>query len=169
MAFDGYLKIEGIPGECDDQSHKDWIRIDSFSHKIEQKATRSVGTTRGSTTGRANHGVFKVKKFIDKASPKVTLFCSRGTRISEITIELCRASEGNQPYMKYILTDVTISAVAYEGVVSQDVSQDEAGSPLEELSLSYTKIDWIYTEVDEKGKKKGDIKSFFNLKGNFGG
>ena len=164
MAFDGYLKIEGIPGECDDAAHKNWIRIDSYAHKIQQKATRSVGTTRGSTTGRADHGAFKVKKFIDKASPKINLSCSKGSRIDEIILELCRAAEGNQPYMKYILMNVIVSSVEYGGA-----SQDDIALPLEELCLSYEKIDWIYTEVDDKGKKKGDIKSFFNVKGNFGG
>ncbi len=164
MAFDGYLKIKDIPGECDDQKHKDWIRIDSYSHKIEQKATRSVGTTRAATTGRADHGVFKVKKFIDKASPKIDLTCSKGNRIDEVLIELCRAAEGSQPYMKFRMTDVTVSAVDYGGS-----SQDESGLPLEEVALSYTMIEWTYTEVDDKGKKKGDIKSFWNLKGNIGG
>ncbi len=101
---------------------------------------------------------------MDKASPKIDLTCSKGNRIDEVIIELCRAAEGSQPYMKFRMTDVTVSAVDYGGS-----SQDESGLPLEEVALSYTMIEWTYTEVDDKGKKKGDIKAFWNLKGNIGG
>ena len=30
MAFDAFLKIDGIPGESTDDKHKDWIEILSF-------------------------------------------------------------------------------------------------------------------------------------------
>ena len=30
MAFDGFIKIDGIPGESTDDKHKDWIEILSF-------------------------------------------------------------------------------------------------------------------------------------------
>ncbi|GAB0080236.1 Uncharacterized protein AC502_3415 [Pseudomonas syringae pv. maculicola] len=30
MAFDAYLKIEGIPGEALDAQFKDWIEMDDF-------------------------------------------------------------------------------------------------------------------------------------------
>ena len=34
MAFDAYLKIDGIPGEALDSKHKDWIEITSYSFGV---------------------------------------------------------------------------------------------------------------------------------------
>ena len=31
MAFDAFIKLDGIPGESSDDKHKDWIEILSFS------------------------------------------------------------------------------------------------------------------------------------------
>jgi type VI secretion system secreted protein Hcp len=35
MAFDAFLKIDGIPSESTDDKHRDWIEILSFSHNLD--------------------------------------------------------------------------------------------------------------------------------------
>ncbi|MBP8214834.1 MAG: type VI secretion system tube protein Hcp, partial [Propionivibrio sp.] len=35
MAFDTFIKIDGIPGESSDDKHKEWIEIVSYDHQIE--------------------------------------------------------------------------------------------------------------------------------------
>jgi hypothetical protein len=40
MAFDAFMKIDGIPGESTGDKHKEWIEISSFAHGVEQPATR---------------------------------------------------------------------------------------------------------------------------------
>jgi hypothetical protein len=37
MAFDAFLKIDGIPGESTDDKHKDWIEILSFAHGLNNR------------------------------------------------------------------------------------------------------------------------------------
>lgn len=39
MAFDAYVKIEGIPGEALDDQHKDWIEITGYSFSTHQEAS----------------------------------------------------------------------------------------------------------------------------------
>ena len=36
MAFDTFMKVDGIPGESQDDKHKDWIELLSFSHSFTQ-------------------------------------------------------------------------------------------------------------------------------------
>ncbi len=36
MAFDAFLKIDGIPGESTDDKHKDWIEVLSYGVGIQQ-------------------------------------------------------------------------------------------------------------------------------------
>ncbi len=52
MAFDAFLKIDGIPGESTDDKHKDWIEILSFSHGLSQAATGSRSSGGAATAER---------------------------------------------------------------------------------------------------------------------
>ena len=42
MAFDTFVKIEGIAGESTDDKHKDWIELLSFSHGMSQPVSGSA-------------------------------------------------------------------------------------------------------------------------------
>ncbi|MCC6131760.1 MAG: type VI secretion system tube protein Hcp, partial [Acidobacteria bacterium] len=43
MAVDYFLKIEGVPGESQDEQHKDWIDMMSWSWGESQSGTMSFG------------------------------------------------------------------------------------------------------------------------------
>lgn len=164
MAFDGYLKIEKIPGESQDSKHEGWIPILSFKHTLEQKASHKTIGVPSRTTGRTEHGVFKVVKSLDKATPKLLLHCSNGKSVGKVTLDLCRALEDKQTYMQYIMEDVVVSAINYGGSASE-----EEAIPSEEVHLSYNKIEWIYTELDpDTVRKKGEVRNSWNLKTNTG-
>ena len=36
-----YLKADGIPGECLEKDHKDWIEILSYDHSVTQTQPKS--------------------------------------------------------------------------------------------------------------------------------
>ena len=40
MAFDAFLKIDGIPGESTDDKHKDWIEVLSFDFGMDAAVLR---------------------------------------------------------------------------------------------------------------------------------
>jgi len=165
MAFDCFLKIEGIPGESTDDKHKDWIEILAFSHGLSQPGggARSSG---GAASGeRCDHMDFSITKTLDKASPKLSLHCCNGQHISKIRMELCRAAGDKQKYMEYLMSDVIISSVRPNGS-----AQGSEALPTEEVGLSYGKIEWQYTETDHKtGKPKGQIAATWDVVSNSGG
>ena len=165
MAFDCFLKIEGVPGESTDDKHKDWIELLSYSHGLSQPASGAVSSGGARSSERCDHQDFSVVKTLDKASPKLNLFCCNGTHITKINVELCRATGDKQKYMEYILTDSIVSSVRPGGS-----SQGGEALPLEEVSFNYGKIEWVYTETDhETGKPKGDVKTNWDLVANKGG
>ena len=49
MAFDAFLKIDGIPGESTDSKHKDWIEVLSYSTGITQPTSGSASTGGGAS------------------------------------------------------------------------------------------------------------------------
>lgn len=163
MAFDVFLKIDGIPGESTDDKHKEWIEILSYSHGVSQMAAGSRSTGGAASAGRCDHQDFSITKGMDKASPPLNANCCDGKHIKKIILELCRATGDKQKYMEYTLEDVIVSSVSIGGSSGGDL-------PIESVTLNYGKINWVYTETDHKtGKKKGEVKKWWDLVTNKGG
>ncbi|MCU0577717.1 MAG: type VI secretion system tube protein Hcp [Desulfobacterota bacterium] len=159
------MKISDIPGESTDDKHKDWIEVLSMHSGVSQPASGSASTAGGRSAERCNHSDFSIVKTLDKSSPKLALFCCNGKHIPSVKIELCRAAGDKTKYMEYILSDVIISSYRPGGS-----AQGGETLPLEEVSFSYGKIEWVYTATDTKtGKPSGDVKAYWDLTANKGG
>lgn len=159
---DAFLEIEGIPGESTDEKHKGQIEVLSFSHGVSQMASAVESTSGGKTVGRCDHQDFSIVKEIDKASPELNLQCCKGTHIKKMTLELCAATGDQSPYMRYVFEGLIISSVSIGG--------GGGGTPTESVTFNYNKINWIYVDTDhETGKKKGEVKKWWDLGANKGG
>jgi len=164
MAFDCFLKIDGVPGESTDDKHKDWIELLSYSHGVSQTSSGAASSGGARSAERCDHQDFSVVKALDKASPKLALFCCDGTHVKEVAVELCRATGDKQRYMEYKMEDVIVSSVRPGGS-----AQGGEALPLEEVSFNYGKIEWTYTETDHKtGQPKGDVAANWDLVANKG-
>lgn len=162
MAFDSFIKIDGIPGESSDDKHKDWIELISYDHHIEQPASSTASSVGGATAERVNHGAFKFIHQLDKATPKLLEACCTGKHIKEVTIEFCRAGGDKVKYMEIKLEQVLISAVTENGS-----STGESGFPSETVSLSYGKIKWTYTQQKRQdGSAGGNVSAGWDLTAN---
>lgn len=162
MGFDAFLKIATIPGDSTDEKFKDHIEVLSYSHGLSQP---NIGTVSGSgshAAGRADIGHFSIIKRLDKATPKLALACANGEHIKDVTL-IMRRSGGKEKvkFMEYKLTDVIISSAQTSGGASEDL-------PTESVSFAFGKIEWIYTDTDMKGGKKGDVKAQWDCTKNKG-
>lgn len=164
MAFDAFLKIEGIPGESTDEKHKEEIEIISYSHHLNQGGGASTSRTGGQTGARVDVGDFSVVKVLDKSSPNLAKYCCNGKHIPTIVVEICAASEDKHTYMKYTMTDVVVSTVRPGGSAN-----GEGSRPLEEVGFRFGKIEWEYTPYDNKGKAAAAIKANWDLATNKAG
>jgi type VI secretion system secreted protein Hcp len=165
MAFDCFLKIDGIPGESTDDKHKDWIEILSYSHGLDQPSSGAQSTGGARSAERVNIHDFSIVKILDKASPKLALFCCKGEHIKKIKMELCRATGDKTKYMEYSFEDVIVSGVRPGGSAKGGETL-----PMEEVTFNFGKIEWTYTATDHKtGKPSGDVKAHWDLTANKGG
>ena len=165
MAFDCFLKIDGVDGESTDDKHKMWIELLSFSHGVSQPSSGAVSSGGARSAERCDHQDFSVVKTLDKASPKLNLFCCNGKHIANVKVELCRATENKEKYMEYKMTDVIVASVRPGGS-----AQGGEALPLEEVSFNYGKITWNYIETDHKtGKPGGNLETHWDLVTNKGG
>lgn len=153
MAYDGFLKIDGIPGESTDDAHKDWIEVLDYRHDIQQAGGAQVSRAGGRAGARVDIDDFSITKALDKSTPTLAQHCCTGKHIPQVIIELCEAAGSKHTYMKYTLADVIISAVKAvrkrEGLSTLDEGQSR---PLEEIIFKFGTIKWEYTPVDHTGK-----------------
>lgn len=151
--FDIFVKIGDIKGESNDASHKDWVDVLSYSHGM----TNMGSETHGGESGKPSHEDFVIVKKLDKSSPKLYEALNTGEHIPEVRIELIRKGEAKQKFMEYKLTDVLITSTKIEGDTSET-------APVEQVSFSYSKIEWIYTPQKEDGSSDASIKTGWDLK-----
>lgn len=160
MAVDLYLKLDGVPGECIDSKHKEWIQLLSFSHAMNQAGSMFSGGGQ-STSGRVDVADVSVMKRVDKATPKLSWHLATGTHIKSGIVEFCQSSKDKHVFMKYSFEDIVVSSL------SPSVSHG-GDFPVESLSYRFSKIEWEYTPIDEKGGKQPSVKAWWDVKENKG-
>ena len=143
MAFDAFLKIDGIDGESNDKFHKGEIEISSFSWGVSNTGTGNVGG--GGGAGKASFQDLHFASSISKASPLLAKNCATGEHIKEATLTVRKGGgEKGFEFMKIKLNDVLVSSYANGGSAGD-------GLPSDQFSLNFVKIDFLYT-VERTGE-----------------
>ena len=122
-----YMKISGIPGDCAQPAHKDWIEVLNCSNSVVAPDHH----------GRpAQHMDMAINKYLDRSSPLLALACSEGWRLEEILIETC-AEDGTR-VMELRLSDAAIT----------NYNLSSGGDPnhaaYDSLCLKFGKMEWRY-------------------------
>lgn len=147
-----FMKLGDIKGEATDTDHKDWIIIETMQAPISRTIPPSAKDQQR-TKGETRLADVSVTRQVDKSSTKLQEACANGTFFKDVEVHMCTTVKNKQePYMKYKLYDVIVSGYSSMFFAS--------GQPLpkENLSMSYTKVEWTYVTVDPKtGDKKGEV------------
>lgn len=157
MAQDYFLKIDGIDGESTDDKHRGEIELDSWSFGGSHSATLQGG-------GRAGTGKFDAQNFhftatISKASPKLFEVCATGQHFKSAAIVARKAGDRPVEYLKITLTNVVIASYQQSAASGTSV-------PIDQVSLSYTKIQIEYREMKSDGSFGGSVTGGFDVKAN---
>lgn len=142
MGFAAFCEIGGIPGECSDDGHVDWITVLEYNIGVSQ-AKSSTGMAGSHTGGTPDFEDFHIVKTIDKSTPELALFCAKGTPIESVIIELCTESGDKNTFMKYELKHVVIRSVQTGGSAKVDEVR-----PTEHVHFACKTINYCYTSID---------------------
>lgn len=161
MAFDAFVKIDGIEGESTDDQHMGWIEIIAYQSGHSMPISKKSSSAQGATLGRVNFNTFSFSKLIDLSSPLLMLACADGTHINEITVELCRAGTNKLKFMTYKLKNSLISSVL------TSAGDPNNGFPVELVKINFGKIEWCYTQQNRHGGQAlGPIATAWDLQRN---
>ena len=108
MAYDAFLKLDGIRGESNDKAHKGEIEISSYSWGVANSGSFSHGG--GGGEGKATFQDLHFGMTMSKASPKLMSACATGKHIPSAVLT-CRKAGGTQTeFLKIKLADVLVSS-----------------------------------------------------------
>jgi type VI secretion system secreted protein Hcp len=158
MAYDAFIKIDGIPGESTDKEHPGEISVDSFSFGETNATSR---TASGAGAGRVSFHDLHITAKVSKASPLLMLFCATGKHISTATLT-ARSTSGEEAapfdFMFVKMNDVVVSAF------QEDFSGGER--PVDSVSFAFGKISFQYREEKVNGSLGATVSFAWDLKAN---
>jgi len=174
MAFDAFLKIDGISGESTDDKHKDWIEVLSFQHGMSQPSSATASSSGGGTTERVNMDDWSITKLVDKSSPKLYEACASGKHFATVTLEVNRAGGDKLKYMEVKMEQVVISGVQLAGASAlasgaggANAAQQQKQDHTEQVTFNFGKIKWTYTQQKRPdGSGGGNVTGGWDLTAN---
>ncbi len=140
-ASKAFVKLGDIKGESQDSNHKGDIEILSYS-------LGSGAQGSGAASGKTTFHDLSFTHKIDKASPNLFAATVGGTKIDQGTLALThrKAGKGQQEYLIVKMTDIIVTKVT-------DGTSIKGGSPIEEVTLNFQKMQATFPATGNSGKK----------------
>jgi len=158
LAVDYFLKIDGIPGESTDSKHKDEIDVEGWSWGEVNPVEHVAGG--GAGAGKVQMQDLNFTAPFSKASPNLFLACASGKHLKSAVLSARRAGKSQAEFLTFSLSDVLVSSYQTAGAEAGDVS------PVDSVSLNFSKIQIEYKEQKADGSLGDSIKAGWDVKQN---
>ena len=158
-AYDIFLRVDGIAGECAAAKHKGEMDVLSFSFGATNTGAMAYGS--GGATGKAQVQDLHIVKRCDKASPSLFLAALSGKNINLVRL-VCDDSGGDQAtFLTVTLEGVLVSSITTSGNPAADATK-----PTEEVTFRFAKITWEYRARLPNGTLGASVTTGWDVKGN---
>jgi type VI secretion system secreted protein Hcp len=157
MATHTFINLDPIKGESTDDKHKDWIEVFGWGFNVQQPMSGPSGTG-GRSAARADFGPLTITKSADLSSPDLYMYCAGGTHISKVKLEQCQETGEKVPYVEIELEECMITGISTSGGGSD--------RPMESVTLTYDKVKWKNTKINDDGSKGDELEKIWNVKEN---
>lgn len=126
-----HLWIEGLTGESSAAHHKEWIVALAYRQSLHRP-----------TDNEEIQPTFEIEKNLDRASPALYHAVHIGRVFAKVIIEVCRATEQSERFLRIEMCDVVITEVRQTGTALSGSSR-----PVEAVVFEYQRIQWTYTKL----------------------
>lgn len=160
MAFDSFLKLDGVTGESTAQGHANEIDLVSFSWGETQLGGRPAGKAigGGGGAGKVSMQDFHFSMRTNKATPQLAGFVASGRHIATAVLTCRRPSEEEgsfQAFLVITLNDCLVSSYQI-GSNGQDTGlysplETDDDRPLDQFSLNFARISVQYIAQSPTG------------------
>jgi len=156
MAYDAFLKLNGVTGESQKEGHTGQIELMSFSWGASNPTTVAIGT--GMAAGKVSLSDFSVMKVTDKASPTLFANCCAGKPIDKASVFIQKATGGTtgETYLQYDFTNIFTTTIQWSGSTGGD------DTPTESVSFAYEQVQITYKPQDATGKLGSQVIAGWN-------
>jgi type VI secretion system secreted protein Hcp len=148
-----FLRIDGIEGQSTHKRHPQEIQVVSFSFGAAQAAA-GYSSGAGAGAGRVSFQDFSVGARPSKASPLLLVACASGRHFRSAVFTI---GDDDGDWLEFRFEDVIVSSYQMGGT---------GEDPVEQLSLSFAKIELRYTERTAAGKAAGQAAGGWDLAAN---
>jgi type VI secretion system secreted protein Hcp len=154
MSCQYFLRIDGVPGESQDDRHKGEIEVVSWSWGEAQTIVTSGGG--GSAAAKVSMRDLQFVTRASKASPHLMLACASGKRFPTAVLS-CRKT-GQHDFLLIKLSNVLVS--------SFETSGQEQSAPVDSASLNFARIEFEYHEQLPTGAVAAPIRMGWDVAAN---
>jgi type VI secretion system secreted protein Hcp len=141
-----FLKYGSLKGEVTQETHKEWIEVNSLQWGVGRGIGSGVGGGSLRESSAPSVSEVTVTKVMDIASP-LLLKESLGGKAVEVKLEITQTDDSGKhvSFQKYILTNTLISGYSISS---------GGDRPSESLSFNFTKFDSEYMNIDDQFASK---------------
>ncbi len=137
-----YLKIDGINGNSLDESHTDWIEVQTWTWGATNMS--NVGQGGGAAVGTSDVQPITLTVTSAKSSVEMMHRCITGKHLGDITLEATKTTgEKEDKWLKIELKDALISGMQMGG--------DSSGYGIDTVTIQYEEHKHEIFEQDKKG------------------
>lgn len=146
MAVDMFLKLAGVDGESEDDTHAKSIDVLAWSWGMSQSGTTHIGG--GGGAGKVSVQDLSLTKYIDKSSTVLVMAACKGTHFADALLTVRKAGDKPLEYLKVKMKEVIVTSVSTGGSGGED-------KLTENVTLNFAAFEVMYQAQNEKGGKEG--------------
>ncbi len=113
MAFDVFLKIDGVDGESTVKGFEKWINVESFSWGVANTSTVGGASGGGGGAGKASFSQLHITTPSQVSSPKLFAACASGKHFPTATLHVRKSNQDS--FLKFELKEVLITSFNMSG------------------------------------------------------
>lgn len=145
-----------IKGNVTAEGYQDLIDLHSFSWGVGRGISMEAGAIANREASRPSISEITISKSMDNSTPGIFKESVSGDSGANVVIEFVQTGAKKiETYMKYILENCLVS--------SYSVSAGSDGKPVENISLSFTKVIMDYCAADATNKSGSSNKIGYDL------
>jgi len=144
MAYDAFLKLDGMDGESTDDKYKGYVEVSSFSFGVTHMQTLGSATG-GGGSGRASLGELQISKVVDKSSTVLFQKCATGEHFPKGKFAVRKAGGTQMEYLVLTMETVFVTSVHFSSASGEENAN-------ESVSLAMGKLGVDYSPQDATGK-----------------